>query len=347
MSGWNSLDSVGTLHTLLQISGLVRRRDRDRGRHDRLSFLESLDDLVAIAERARSRYLPRWRADTAMTLHNTFIEVAILGIAAPARVRLRRLAVRPAQDRAWSRRRTPPASPRCATRPIRCAARWPSATRAPPTRWRCASRCARPRCAISPRPPRCAARSSRCKRAAPPRSPDREDRSPPRRRDRDAAPCQRPDRRRATPPRSPNCRQRLHQAESRRVASVESLRWEVKQAESARRGRDRPPGAASCTQTERKLVALQTHRRLSDRRKIRADRRAAAVRRAEGHDRRDRRRRGRQGVRAGLRRGVRGRRLGASRGRLPALGPRSGRRRDHAQRGRRPRRAHQHRRSAR
>ena len=81
MSGWNSLDSVGTLHTLLQISGLMVAAIVIAAGMTTYHFWNRWHDLVAIAERARRHYLPRWRADTAATLHNTLIEVAILGTA--------------------------------------------------------------------------------------------------------------------------------------------------------------------------------------------------------------------------------------------------------------------------
>lgn len=39
-------------------------------------------ELVTIADRVRSRYLPRWQMDSSATLHNVFAEIAILGTVA-------------------------------------------------------------------------------------------------------------------------------------------------------------------------------------------------------------------------------------------------------------------------
>ena len=82
MSGWNSPDSVGTLHLLLQLSGLFVAAVVIAAGTTAYHFWHRFDDLVAIADRAREQYLPGWRGDTAMTLHNTFVGVAILGVAA-------------------------------------------------------------------------------------------------------------------------------------------------------------------------------------------------------------------------------------------------------------------------
>ena len=81
MSGWNSFDSVGTFHTAFLISGSLVAAVLIAIGATALHYAHRWDELVALAERLRSRYLPRWRADTAMVLHNGLIEVAILGIA--------------------------------------------------------------------------------------------------------------------------------------------------------------------------------------------------------------------------------------------------------------------------
>ena len=57
-------------------------------------------------------------------------------------------------------------------------------------------------------------------------------------------------------------RQRLQQTEDRRMAVTESLRWEVKQAE-ARAANEISRLEQQLARTERKLAALQSHRRLS------------------------------------------------------------------------------------
>jgi hypothetical protein len=83
MSGWNSIQSVGTLHTLLQIIGLLVAAAMIAAGMTAYHFWSRWDALTAIAEQARQCYLPRWRSgDTAMVLHNAFVEIAILGIAA-------------------------------------------------------------------------------------------------------------------------------------------------------------------------------------------------------------------------------------------------------------------------
>jgi hypothetical protein len=83
MSGWHSLQSVATLHVLLQILGLAVATAMIASGATAYHFWSRWDDLVAIADRLRAKFIPRWRlGDTAMVLHNGFIEIAILGIAA-------------------------------------------------------------------------------------------------------------------------------------------------------------------------------------------------------------------------------------------------------------------------
>ena len=82
MSGWHSLQSVSSLHILLQAVGCLVAVFVIAAGITALHYWKRWSDLVAIADRARDRYLPRWRIDTAATLHNAFAEIAILGIAA-------------------------------------------------------------------------------------------------------------------------------------------------------------------------------------------------------------------------------------------------------------------------
>src|SRR5262245_9456525 len=81
MSGWHSLEAVGSFHILLQACGLLVAAIVIAAGMTTYHFWSRWTDLVTIAERARSRYAPRWRTDTASTLHNTLIEIAILGTA--------------------------------------------------------------------------------------------------------------------------------------------------------------------------------------------------------------------------------------------------------------------------
>jgi hypothetical protein len=82
MSGWHSLDTVATFQTAFLVSGSLTAALLVAVGGTALSYARRWDELVACAERARSRYLPRWRIDTAMTLHNGFVAVAIMGTAA-------------------------------------------------------------------------------------------------------------------------------------------------------------------------------------------------------------------------------------------------------------------------
>lgn len=82
MSGWNSLDSVGTFHILLQMSGLLIASAVTASGLTAYHFWNRFDELVAIVDRTRERYLPRWRPDTGLLLHTAMIEIAILGVAA-------------------------------------------------------------------------------------------------------------------------------------------------------------------------------------------------------------------------------------------------------------------------
>ena len=82
MSGWHSLQSVSSLHLLLQAVGCLVAVFVIAAGVTAYHYWNRWSDLVAIADRARNRYLPRWRVDTEATLHNVFAEIAILGTAA-------------------------------------------------------------------------------------------------------------------------------------------------------------------------------------------------------------------------------------------------------------------------
>jgi hypothetical protein len=83
MSGWNSFDTVGTFHTAFLLSGSLCAALLIATGATVLYYARRWDELVALVERARSRYLPRWRPhDLAATLHNSLVEIAILGTAA-------------------------------------------------------------------------------------------------------------------------------------------------------------------------------------------------------------------------------------------------------------------------
>ena len=318
---------------------------RDRGRHDHLPFLESLATIWSRSPSARARqYLPRWRADTAAGA----AQHADRGRHPRHRRCCSRSATRPSQ---YGQRKTELVAATHAASIAKARNEADTLRRALAEREARATNTLALRQAMREAEVRHLAETAalrreieqmQARRATAHRRPGI--RSPPRRRDRRAAPRQRSDRH------APRRRDRRvagdasAQAESRRVAVG------GKPALGGQAGGERRPQTEisrlqeQLTQAERKLASLQTQRRLSDDEKIRPDRCAAALRRPEGHHRRHRRRRGRQGLCAGLRRSVRCRRLGASRGVLSALGPRSGRRRGHTQRGRRPRRARQHRR---
>ena len=82
MSGWHSLQSVSSLHILLQTIGCLVAVFVIAAGVTAFHYWSRWSDLVAVADRARHRYLPRWRIDTEATLHNAFAEIAILGTVA-------------------------------------------------------------------------------------------------------------------------------------------------------------------------------------------------------------------------------------------------------------------------
>ena len=260
MSGWNSLGSVGTLHTLLQLSGLMVAAIVIAAGMTTYHFWNRWPDLVAIAERARRHYLPRWRADTAATLHNTLIEVAILGTAL--------LLAFGYAAFAYGQRKTELVA---ATHAANIAK---ARTEADTLRRALAERDARATNTLALRQ---SMREAEVRHLAETAALRRE--------------IEQTQKRRATalPDRETESRLtaeiealhrandqtakrhaaeiaelqgRIRQAESRRVASVESLRWEVKQAES-RAASEIARLERELTQAERKLVSLTTHRRLT------------------------------------------------------------------------------------
>jgi len=79
MSGWYSLQSVGTFHVLLQVFGVLIAAAVIAAGVTAYHFWNRFDDLVTLASDARDRYAPRWRPDMGLTLHNGFIAVALLG----------------------------------------------------------------------------------------------------------------------------------------------------------------------------------------------------------------------------------------------------------------------------
>jgi hypothetical protein len=82
MSGWNSLQSVDTLRTLLQVVGCLVAVLVIAAGVAGLHYRNHWRAIVIIADRIRVSYLPRWRTDTDSTLHNAFAGTTILGIAA-------------------------------------------------------------------------------------------------------------------------------------------------------------------------------------------------------------------------------------------------------------------------
>ena len=82
MSGWHSLTDVGTIHVLLKVFGLLTAAAMIAAGMTAYHFWNRWSELIALAESARAAYLPRWRPDMSMTLHNGFAGVAIMGIAA-------------------------------------------------------------------------------------------------------------------------------------------------------------------------------------------------------------------------------------------------------------------------
>jgi hypothetical protein len=82
MSGWHSLDTVGTFHAAFLVSGSIVAALLIATGTTVLYYARHWQELVAIADRARAKYLPRWRAETETLLHNGLVEIAILGLAA-------------------------------------------------------------------------------------------------------------------------------------------------------------------------------------------------------------------------------------------------------------------------
>jgi hypothetical protein len=260
MSGWNSLDSVGSFHTLLQISGLLVAAIVIAAGMTTYHFWNRWDDLVAIADRARHRYMPRWRADAAATVHNTVIKVAILrtalilafGYAAFAygQRKTELVALNHAADIAEVRTETETLRRTLAERDAR-------ATNTLALRQ--SMREAEVRHLAETAALRREIEQIQARRAS--AQPDHETearlsaeietlhRTGDQTEQRHAAEIA-------------ELQGRVRQAESRRAASVESLRWEVKQAETRASG-EIARLEQELAGAERKLAALTTHRRLS------------------------------------------------------------------------------------
>jgi hypothetical protein len=260
MSGWNSLDSVGSFHTLLQVTGLMVAVIVIAAGMTAYHFWNRWPDLVAVADRARRQYLPRSKADTAATVHNTLIEVAILGTAlllalgyaafAYGQRKTELVAINHAADVAQVRTETETLRRTLAERDARA-----SNTLA----LRQSIREAEVRHLAETAALRREIEQIQARRAS--AQPDRETearltaeietlrRTGDQTAQRHAAEIA-------------ELQGRVRQAESRRAASVESLRWEVKQAETRAAGEiarlERELAGA-----ERKLATLTTHRRLS------------------------------------------------------------------------------------
>ena len=82
MSGWNSLESVGTLHGVLEAAGLLLAAVLLATAATVYHFWSRWHELIGIVDRARARYAPSWRApDSATLLHNGLVEIGILGFA--------------------------------------------------------------------------------------------------------------------------------------------------------------------------------------------------------------------------------------------------------------------------
>jgi hypothetical protein len=260
MSGWNSLDSVGTTHILLQLSGVLIAAIVIAAGMTTYHFWSRWSDLVAIADRTRNQYLPRWRADAAATVHNTLIEVALLGIAALLALGYAAFA--------YGQRKTElvAATHAAGLAKVR--------TESETLRRALAERDARATNALALRQSMREAEVRHLAEAAALRreieqmqkrraiaQPDRETES---RLTAEIATLHRASDQTAKRHAAEiaELQGRLWQTESRRVASVESLRWEVKQAET-KAATEIARLERALQKTERKLVSLTTHRRLS------------------------------------------------------------------------------------
>ena len=261
MSDWNSLDSVGTFHILLQVSGLLVAAVVIAAGVTAYHFWNRFDDLVAIADRARAQYLPRWRQDdTAMVLHNAFIEVAILGIAALLAIgyaaakygqrKVELVAIAHAADVAKVRHEADSLRRALADRETRAAniLALRQSTREAEVR-HLAETAALRREIEQLQARRAVGQSDRETTARLTAEIEALHRTGEQNAMRHAAEIA-------------ELRRRLQQAEERRVAVTESLRWEVKQAEG-RAAQEIERLEQQLARAERKLTAVQARRRLS------------------------------------------------------------------------------------
>ena len=223
-------------------------------------FWNRWPDLVVIAERTRRHYFPRWRADTAATLHNTLIEVAILGTAL--------LLAFGYAAFAYGQRKTELVAATHAANIAKARTEADTLRRALAERDARATNTLALRQSMREAEVRHLAETAALRREIEQTQkrratalPDRETdpASPPRSR-----PCIAPTIRppSATPPRSPNCR-----GASARPRAAASHPWKACAGRSSKR-RAAPPAEIArlereLTQAERKLVSLTTHRRLT------------------------------------------------------------------------------------
>lgn len=266
MSGWNSLAAVGTLHGILQVSGLLVAAAMLASGATAYHFWNRWDDLVGLADRARARYVPRWRSsDTAMALHNGFAGIAILGIAVL-------LAIGYAASQYGHRKAELAAAAQAASiakvrdeaNTLRRALRDRDARAANVAALRQSMREAEVRHLAEAASLRRELEQVQARRATVIADRETEGRLTAEietlRRANDQAVS-----RHAVE--IAGLRQRMQQNEMRRIAVVESLRWEVKQAE-AKAAAEVSRLQEQLTRTERKLASIQARRRLSDDEKI-------------------------------------------------------------------------------
>ena len=260
MSGWNSLASVGTLHTLLQVTGLMVAAIVIAAGMTTYHFWSRWHDLVAIADRARIRYVPRWRADAAATVHNTMIEVAILGTALLLALGYAAIA--------YGQRKTELVAATHATTLAKVRYETDTLRRALAERDARATNTLALRQSMREAEVRHLAETAALRREIEQmqkrRATAQADRETEFRLTAEIESLHRANdqiaKRHAAE--IAELQGRLRQAESRRVASVESLRWEVKQAET-KATTEISRLERELQKAERKLVSLTTHRRLS------------------------------------------------------------------------------------
>jgi len=260
MSAWHSLDWVGTFHILLQAFGVLVAAIVIAAGVTTYHFWSRWNDLVAVTEQTRTKYVPNWRIDTATALHNALIEIAILGTAlllalgyAASQYGQRRTElVNAAQDAKL-------AKVQYETETLRRALAERDGRATNTLALRQSMREAEVRHLAETAALRREIEQMQARRAT--ALPDRETES------RLAAEIETLHRtsgnvtaRHAAE--ISDLQQRLRQSESRRVASVESLRWEVKQAES-RATAEISRLETELTRAQQRIASLTEQRRLS------------------------------------------------------------------------------------